>query len=58
VEFEDRRRFTGAATMREAIVIAIAEYNRRCRMAALAEHCGQGKSMMTPEQLHAQRHKG
>jgi hypothetical protein len=57
-EIEDLMRFTGAATKREAIVTAITDYNRRRRMAALAELGGQGKSMITPEQLQAQRRKG
>ncbi len=55
-EIEDLMRFTGAATQRE--VTAITDYNRRRRMAALAELGGQGKSMITPEQLQAQRRKG
>jgi hypothetical protein len=51
-------RFTQAATKREAIVTAIADYNRRRRMAALVEHAAQGDSMITPEELQAQRRKG
>ena len=58
VELEDVMRFTRAATKREAIVTAIAEYNRRRRMAALAEHAGQGESMISPEELQALRRKG
>jgi hypothetical protein len=57
-ELEDVMRFTRAATKREAIVTAIAEYNRRRRMAGLLEHAGQGESMITPEELQAQRRKG
>jgi hypothetical protein len=57
-EIDDLMRFTRAATKREAIVTAIAEFNRRRRMAALAEHAGQGESMITPEELQAQRRKG
>jgi len=34
-ELEDVMRFTGATTKREAIVTAIADYNRRRRMAAM-----------------------
>jgi hypothetical protein len=37
-ELEAVMRFTQAATKREAIVTAIADYNRRRRMAALVEH--------------------
>jgi len=51
-------RFTQAATKREAIVTAIADYNRRRRMAALVEHAGKGEALMTPEELQAQRRKG
>jgi hypothetical protein len=35
--------------------MTIAEYNRRRRMAALAEYAGQGESMITPAELKAQR---
>ena len=57
-ELADVMRYTQAATKREAIVTAIAEYNRRRRMAALVEHAGQGESMITPEALQAQRRQG
>ena len=57
-EIEDLMRFTRAASKREAIVTAIADFNRRRRMAALAEHAGQGDSMITPEELQAQRRRG
>ena len=57
-ELEDVMRFTRAATKREAIVTAICDYNRRCRMAALAAHAGKGTVLMTLEELQAQRRKG
>jgi hypothetical protein len=57
-EFEEVMRFTRAATKREAIVTAICDYNRRCRMAALAAHAGKGTMLMTPEALQAQRRQG
>jgi Arc/MetJ family transcription regulator len=57
-ELEAVMRFTQAATKREAIVTAIADYNRRRRMAALLEHAGQAESLMTPDELQAQRRKG
>jgi len=57
-ELEDVMRFTRAATKREAIVTAIAEYNWRRRMAALAEHAGQAESIITPEELQALRRQG
>jgi Arc/MetJ family transcription regulator len=50
--------FTQATTKREAIVTAIADYNRRRRMAALLAHAAQGDSMITPEELQAQRRQG
>lgn len=57
-ELEDILRFTRAATTREAIVMVIVEYKRRCRMAALEGHCKQGELMITPEQLQRQRGTG
>jgi hypothetical protein len=51
-------RFTQAATKREAIVTAIADYNRRRRMAALVEHAGQAEGLVTPDELQAQRRGG
>ena len=56
-ELEDVMRFTRAATKREAIVTAISDYNRRRRMAALTAHAGKGATLMTPEELQAQRRK-
>ena len=57
-ELEAVMRFTRAATKREAIVTAIADYNRRRRMAALLEHAGKAESLITPEELQAQRRQG
>lgn len=57
-ELEAVMRFTRAATKREAIVTAIADFNRRRRMAALIEHAGQAESLITPEELQAQRRQG
>jgi hypothetical protein len=57
-ELEAVMRFTQAATKREAIVTAIAEYNRRRRMAALVEHAGQAESLVTADELQAQRRQG
>ena len=51
-------RFTRAATKREAIVTAIADYNRRRRMAALVVHAGKAGRLISPEELQAQRRKG
>lgn len=57
-ELDAVMRFTGATTKREAIVTAIAEYNRRRRMAALVAHAGKGETMITPEALQGQRRRG
>lgn len=57
-ELEALVRFTRATTKREAIVTAIAEYNRRRRMAALVEHAGKAESLITPEELQVQRRQG
>jgi hypothetical protein len=51
-------RFTQATTKREAIVTAIADFNRRRRMAALIEHAGKADSLMSPEELQALRRQG
>jgi hypothetical protein len=57
-ELKDVMRFTRAATKREAIVTAIADYNRRRRMAGLVEHAGKAEALITAEELQAQRRQG
>ncbi len=57
-ELEDAIRFSGASTKREAVVTAIADYNRRQRMARLARHLGTCEHMMTVEQLQQMRESG
>ena len=57
-ELKDVMRFTQATTKREAIVTAIADLNRRRRMAALIEHAGKADSLMSPEELQALRRQG
>jgi Arc/MetJ family transcription regulator len=54
-ELQDAIRFSGAATKREAVLTALAEYNRRQRMARLARQLGTCKNMMTAEQLRTMR---
>jgi Arc/MetJ family transcription regulator len=54
-ELLDLMRFTGASTKREAIVTAIADYNCRRRMAALAAHARKAAMLVTPDELQAQR---
>ena len=50
-------RFTRAKTKREAIVSAIADFNRRRRMAELAKHAGTCEELITVEELQARRSK-
>jgi hypothetical protein len=57
-ELKDVMRFTQATTKREAIVTAIADFNRRRRMAALIEHAGKADSLMSPEEIQALRRQG
>ena len=42
---------TGAKTKREAIVTAVAEFNRRARMAALVRHLGTCNNLISLEEL-------
>ncbi len=57
-ELADALRFSGAATKREAIVTAIREYNHRRRMAALITHAGTFTTLVSLENLRAQRRRG
>ena len=57
-ELEDAIRFTNAKTKREAIVGAIADFNRRMRMAELARYAGTCDGLMTPEELQTLRRRG
>jgi hypothetical protein len=52
-ELRDVVEFTGAKTKREAIVKAIADFNRRRRMAALVKHSGAFGSLPTNEEIEA-----
>ena len=54
-ELEDALRFTRAKTKREAVVTALADFNRRRRMAELIKYAGTCPDMMTVEELRAQR---
>ncbi|MDE0446337.1 MAG: type II toxin-antitoxin system VapB family antitoxin [Spirochaetaceae bacterium] len=42
---------TGARTTREAIVTAVADFNRRARMAALVRHLGTCDDLISPAEL-------
>ncbi len=50
-------KFTRARTKREAIVTAIAEFNRRRRMAELVKYSGSSDSLMTVDELKKLRRK-
>ena len=50
-ELKAAMRYSRAKTKREAIVTAIAEFNRRHRMAELIRHFGTCKSLITAEEL-------
>ena len=54
-ELSDAMRFTRAKTKREAVVTAIADFNRRRRMAELVEYAGTCPDLMTVDELRAQR---
>ena len=56
-ELSDAMRFTRAKTKREAVVTAIADFNRRRRMAELVEYAGTCPDMMTVDELRSQRRK-
>ena len=52
---EDLMKFTRAETNREAVNLAIADFNRRMRMANLIRHAGTCENLITPTELQAQR---
>lgn len=57
-ELEDAMRFTRARTKREAIVTAIAEFNRRRRMAELTRFAGSCENLTTVEEVRQLRRRG
>ena len=54
-ELEDAIRFTEAKTRGEAILLEVADFNRRRRMAELTRYAGTCLNLMTPEELQAAR---
>ena len=54
-ELADAIRFTKARTKREAVVSALADFNRRMRMAELVRHAGSCRNLVTLEELQKQR---
>lgn len=57
-ELKDAIRFTQAKTKREAIVGAIADFNRRMRMAELVQYAGTCPDLITPQELQTARRQG
>jgi hypothetical protein len=50
-ELLDALKFSGEKTKQGAILAAVADYNRRKRIAALARHLGTCKDLTTVEEL-------
>jgi Arc/MetJ family transcription regulator len=57
-ELEDAMRFTRARTKREAVVTAIADFNRRRRMGELAKRARSCAGFMTADELQRLRRRG
>jgi len=56
-ELAEAMRYAKAGTKREAIVMAIREFNQRRRMADLARHAGTCAKLVTPGELTRLRRK-
>ena len=54
-ELKDAIRFTDATAESEAVVRAVAEFNRLSRMAALTRFSGTCVDLITPEELQTSR---
>lgn len=54
-ELQEAIRLTGAKTKREAVVIALSEFNRRRRLQRLTEKFGTLEGFMTQEELRQMR---
>jgi Arc/MetJ family transcription regulator len=54
-ELQEAIRHTGAKTKREAVVIALSEFNRRRRLRKLVESFGTLDGFMTQEELRKMR---
>jgi hypothetical protein len=52
---EEAMRLTGAKTKREAIVTAVADFNRRARCAALTRYLGTCDDLMSLKELDEMR---
>lgn len=54
-ELEEAMRHTGASTKKEAVVTAVADFNRRKRLEQLVEEFGKSKGFMTRDELRRMR---
>jgi Arc/MetJ family transcription regulator len=54
-ELKEAIKYTGAKTKRDAVVIALKDFNRRHRLAERAKMLGTFKDFMTQEDLKAMR---
>lgn len=54
-EIEDVLKFTGAKTKTEAVTLAVKDYNRRVRLARLADKLGTFDAFISGEELNKLR---
>ena len=54
---EDAIKYTGAKTKRDAIVTAVTDFNRRRKLASLADHLGTFDDFISPNELEALRNQ-
>jgi Arc/MetJ family transcription regulator len=54
-ELRDAMKFTGARSKREAVVTALADFNRRQRLQRLAQQFGTFDDFLTQEELQRMR---
>ncbi len=57
-ELAEAMKFSKAKTKTEAVALAVADFNRRHRMAALARHLGTFKDFMSSAELVRMRESG
>ncbi len=57
-QLEEAIRHSRARTKREAVVTALVEYNRRCRLAQTLERFGTMENLLTHEELSRLREEG
>ena len=57
-ELEEAMRNTGATTKRQAVLVALTDFNRRCRLRKLAERFGTFDHFVSHEELTRLRAEG